>query len=351
MTCKWILLGAAMLAAIPLSARKNTDVIIMKNGDRITCEIKGLRFNTLYISVPYILGTLSVDWSRVDHLKSHQLFLVRTQNGTVYTGALSTPETSGRRPVQIDIQETSEERVTLERTQVVNVNETSTNFWQRLNGRVGMGLTYSKGNNATQYNLTSDINYPQERWSADAAYSSNLASSTGAQTSTRNEIGFSAQRLMRWNNWYYTGITDFLQSSVQGIQWQSTFAGGVGRIIKNTGATSFSLYGGFAWQRINYHQAIVPAATQQVTSGLIGSALNIFRFDRTTLTVRANLLPAVSEPGRVHFNLNSSYYVKLWGKLDWDFTFYGNWDNHPPPGFSGSDYGTSSGLSVSFGNR
>jgi len=36
-----------MLIAFPLSARENTDVILMKNGDRITCEFKALRSNTL----------------------------------------------------------------------------------------------------------------------------------------------------------------------------------------------------------------------------------------------------------------------------------------------------------------
>ena len=33
------------------------------------------------------------------------------------------------------------------------------------------------------------------------------------------------------------------------------------------------------------------------------------------------------------------------------FLFYGNWDNQPSPTLSGSDYGTSSGLSWTFGNR
>ena len=67
----------------------------MNNSDRITCEIKGLHSNTLYISVDYFLGTISVDWSKVDHIESKQLFLVRTQDGTVYTeGALPTPEDS-----------------------------------------------------------------------------------------------------------------------------------------------------------------------------------------------------------------------------------------------------------------
>ena len=346
-----LLICAAVFFPSPLFGREKTDIIVMKNGDHITCEIKGLRSNTLYISVDYILSTLSVDWSKVDHVQSKQLFLVRTQDGTVYTGALSTPETSAGRPLQIEVLESPEEKVILKRKQVVLLNETSSNFWQRLNGHIGTGFTYSKGNDSTQYNLNSDMNYPRERWSAEARYASNLTANSGASTSTRNEVGFSAMRLLRWKNWYYTGVTDFLQSSVQGIQLQSTFGGGIGRIIKNTGSTSLTVYGGFAWQRINYNEAVHPSLTQHVTSGLIGSSLKRFRFDRTTLTLNATCLPAISDPGRMHFNLSTSYYVKLFGKLDWNFTFYGNWDNRPPPRFSSSDYGTTSGLSLSFGNR
>jgi hypothetical protein len=351
MNIRLTLLCAAMLLASPLSARQKTDIIVMKNGDRITCEIKGLRSNTLYISVDYILSTLSVDWSKVDHIESKQLFLVKTQDGTVYTGMISIPETPSQRPKQIEILEAPERKVTIESTRVVDLNETSANFWQRLNGQIGTGFTYSKGNNSAQYNVNADISYPRERWSAGAIYSSNFTSNTGAKSSTRNEIAFSAQRLLRWNNWYYLGLADFLQSSVQGIRLQSTFGGGIGRNIKNTGNTSFTVYGGLAWQQINYHQAVVLSPAEGVTSGLIGTGLRIFRFDRTTLKLSANLLPAISEPGRVHFILNSSYYVKLWGKLNWNFTVYGTWDNRPPPGFSSSDYGTTSGLSLSFGNR
>jgi hypothetical protein len=61
------------------------------------------------------------------------------------------------------------------------------------------------------------------------------------------------------------------------------------------------------------------------------------------------VLPALSDPGRVRFNTNLTYYVKLFGKVDWNVSFYGNWDTQPPPGLSSSDYGTSSGLSWSFG--
>lgn len=346
-----LILLMSMLVASPILARENTDVILMKNGDRITCEIKGLSSNTLYVSIPYALGTISVDWSKVDHIESKQLFMAKTQDGTVYTGRLSTPKTVGERPIEIEIQEAPENTVTLERKKIVEVKETANNFWQRLNGQISTGFTYSKGNQSAQYNLNSDVIYPAERWSAGVAYSSNFISDTGSSNSHRNQVTLSGQRLLPWKNWYYMGLADFLQSSVQGIQLQSVFGGGIGRNIKNTGATTFTVYGGFAWQNIDYQQGIVATPSQRVTSSLIGTSLKLYRFDRTTLTLSANLLPAVSQPGRVHWSLTSSYYVKIWGKLNWNFTFYDTFDNRPPPGFAGSDYGTSSGISLTFGNR
>lgn len=340
------------LFAVPapaLQAREKSDVIVMKNGDKITCEVKGLSSNTLYISVDYILNTLSVDWTKVDHIESKQLFLVKTQAGMVYAGTLSTPKTPEGRPLQLEVWETPEKKITLERREVINAVETSASFWQRWNGDLGSGFSYSKGNQSSQYNLNSSLGYVAERWSAGASYTSTLNASTGATTSTRNQVTFQGQRMLRWNNWYYLGLVGLLQSSVQGIQLQDTFAGGIGKNIINTGATLFSVYGGLAWQQINYQQTIVPAQTQQVTTGLLGTQFKMFRFNRTTLNVNAYVLPAFSDPGRVQFNVNSSYYVKLFGQLNWNFTFYGNWDNRPPPGFAHSDYGASSGLSINFG--
>lgn len=351
MSPRKLLLWAVLLAASPLCGREKTDILLMKNGDRITCEIKGLASNVLHIKIPYILSTLSLDWTKVDHVESKQLFLVKTRDGSVHTGTLSTPASPSGRPTELQIVDAPEKTVVLERNQVVEISETSDKFWNRFNGQIGSGFSYSKGNQSTQYSLNTDVNYPRERWSAGVAYSSNLTSNTGATTSTRNDLTATAQRLLRWNNWFCTGLADFLQSSVQGIQLQSSVGGGIGRYIKRTGGTTFSVYGGFAWQGINYQQSVTPATTQNVASGLVGTELRLYRFDRTTLVVTANLLPAINQPGRVHFITNASYYVKIWSKLNWNFTFYGNWDNQPPPSFSGSDYGATSGLSLSFGSR
>jgi hypothetical protein len=348
---KTFLLSSLLMLSFPLLAREKADVLVMRNGDRLTGEIKRLDSNVLYLRLDYVLGTISVNWSKVDHIESKQLFLVKTQDGSVYSGTLSTVSSVNARPIKIEVLEPSSRKVDVDQTQVTQMEQTAENFFERFNGQIGLGSTYNRGNQTAQYSLNANVNYPRERWSASGAYTSNLASSNGASTSTRNDIQLSALRLLRWNNWYYSGLADFLQSTQQGITLQSTFGGGIGRYLRNTNRASISVLGGFAWQQINYQQNLLPSSTQHVTSALVSTQLSLFYFDRTNLNLSATVLPALSDPGRVHFNLNTSYYIRIWRKFEWNFTFYGNWDNHPPPGFSSADYGTSSGVTWRFGNQ
>ncbi len=349
MSSRVLILNCVLFLAAPLLARDKTDVLIMKNGDRMTCEIKGLNSGVLYVSVDYIDGTASVNWSKVARLESTQLFIVKTEDGSAYTGALNTAETAGGRPVKIQVVEGPRQEVEIERRQIVRMVETSEKFLQRFSGDVTWGIIYSKGNESTQYSLASETAYLRERWNAQANFSSTLSSSTGSSTSVRNSLGLNALHLLPWNNWFYGGIGDLLQSSEQGINLQSTLGGGIGRYLKNSNRANISILGGAAWQTTNYERSIVPQGTQNLATALIGTDVRFFSFSKTKLITTANLFPALSKSGRVRFNMNASYYVKLFSNLSWNLSFYGNWDNRPPPGFSGSDYGTSSGLSWTFG--
>jgi hypothetical protein len=349
MRIRALILSYALLIANPLFAHDKTDVMIMKNGDHMTCQIKGLDSGVLYVSFDYIDGTASVDWSKVARLESKQLFIVKTEDGSAYTGALSTPETAGDRPVKIQVLEGPGQEVAIDQSQIVRMVETSDKFLQRFSGDISWGIIYSKGNESTQYSLTSQTAYLRERWSAQATFSSTLSSSSGTNASTRNSLGLNALHLLPWNNWFYSGIGEFLQSSEQGINLQTTLGGGVGRYFKNTNRASISLLAGGAWQKTDYEPSIVPLGTQNLAAALITAHVRLFKFSKTNLSATANILPALSEPGRVRFDANASYYVKLFSNLSWNLSFYGNWDNRSPPGFSGSDYGTSSGLSWTFG--
>ena len=343
-----LVLALVLLFAVQLHARDKTDVLVMTNGDRMTCEVKGLDAGVLYVSFDYIDGTASVNWSKVSRIESSQLFVVKTEGGAVYSGTLRTPEASVDRPVKIEVL-AAEKEESLDRSQIVQMIATSDRFWQRFNGEVGLGVIYSKGNQSTQYSLNSQTAYVRERWSALASFNSNLSSSAGANASTRNALAFGGNHLMRWNHWFYSGMGSFLQSSEQGIALQSTVGAGIGRYFKNTNRTNISLVVGPAWQNTEYKQSVVASTHQNVAAALFYGHAEFFKFSKTNLDVTLSLLPALSEPGRFRFNTEASYYIKIVSDLKWNVFFYGNWDNRPPTGFSGSDYGTSSGLSWTFG--
>src|ERR1700739_142265 len=117
-------LSATLLLTTALFARDKTDILVMKNGDRMTCQIKGLDAGVLYVSFDYIDGTASVEWSKVARLESNQLFIVKTEDGSVYTGRLNTAETP-REPMKIEVIEPPEPAVVLESPQVISIIETS----------------------------------------------------------------------------------------------------------------------------------------------------------------------------------------------------------------------------------
>ena len=320
----------------------------MNNGDRLTCEVKGLDAGVLYASFDYVDGTVSVDWSKVVRVESEQRFLVKTTDGSVYEGTLRTPERASARPVKIQVL-AAEQETDVDQDRIVRMVATSDKFFQRFSGSVSFGVIYSKGNQSTQYTLGAQTAYIRQRWSAQANYDSNLSSSSGASVSTRNSFGVGARHLLPWNNWFYSGISQFLQSSEQGIALQSTVGGGIGRYLKNTSGMSIAVLGGAAWQNTNYKKSSTSPSNQNNVAALFAADAKMFKFSKTNLDMTASVLPALSDPGRVRFNTNASYYIKLVSNLKWNVSFYGNWDNRPPQGFSGSDYGTSSGLTWTFG--
>src|ERR1700739_1514409 len=158
MKCRHILLCLLCLLSIDahLFAREKADVLVMKNGDHLTGEIKGLDAGVLYVSFDYIDGTTSINWSEVASLESKQLFLVKTQDGSVYMGTLKTAVAGAARPVQIQVFQVAEHVHTIEKSKIVRMVATSDNFWQRFNGEVSFGTIYSKGNESTQDSLGAD---------------------------------------------------------------------------------------------------------------------------------------------------------------------------------------------------
>jgi len=77
-----------MLFTCPAFAKRRDDVIVMKNGDRFTGEIKSLQHGELIFKSEYMLESVHLDWNRVERLESKDTFIVGLSSGIRVTGSI-----------------------------------------------------------------------------------------------------------------------------------------------------------------------------------------------------------------------------------------------------------------------
>ena len=81
LVCLVLLLSGPAMAA-------KTDVVVLKNGDRITGEVKSLDRGRLKYSTDS-MGTIYIEWDDIDTLVSKEFHRVRVRGGRLYFGTLS----------------------------------------------------------------------------------------------------------------------------------------------------------------------------------------------------------------------------------------------------------------------
>ena len=111
----------------------------------MTCEIKSLDAGSLQVSLDYVDGTISVQWSRVQRLDSKRLFIVTLEDGSVYSGTLSIAEAAPDEPTKLQISSGPGSFVLIDKKRIVNMGETSEDFWQRFAVDLQSGIIYSQG--------------------------------------------------------------------------------------------------------------------------------------------------------------------------------------------------------------
>src|SRR5678816_1736023 len=76
------------LSALTTTAKSNEDVVVLKNGDRMTGEIKGLQRGELRIKADYMAEAVRLDWTRIERIESKSTFLISLVNGQLFTNVM-----------------------------------------------------------------------------------------------------------------------------------------------------------------------------------------------------------------------------------------------------------------------
>jgi hypothetical protein len=169
----WIGCVVMLLCSRSAPAADKVDVVHLKNGDRITCEIKELDRSVLSISTDP-LGNVSVHWGEVLDLRSPRKFDVQIASGMHYLGAfLASP------PGQMVLALDGGGTITVALADLIRMAPIGASVWSRIDGNLDAGFSFAQAQHETHWTVNGSASYRSLRYQ--------LTANVASQITTREE--------------------------------------------------------------------------------------------------------------------------------------------------------------------
>ena len=330
---------------LELTAVAKSDVVVLKNGDRMTGEIKGLQRGELRIKSDYMAEAVRLDWSKVESLESKSTFMIWLVDGKLVTDVMRLLPTKSSEVANFVIGN-SQEKIRVHQLDVIRITPADRGFWRRLEGSIDFGLSFTSGNDQYQTQLTATSTYRTGAHSFTASVDSAFSGQTEGTSTTRNQFTFDYRRQLN-ERWYVGGLVDLLRSDQQSLRLRTTAGGLIGRNLKQTERTRLSVFGGLVSAREHY-TALLGKPQSTNADGLVGLDFFTFRFSKTDIRSRVSVFPSLTTPGRMRLQTTSDLRIKIVKDLWWGFHLYESFDSKPPVAADKNDLGVSTTVGWKF---
>jgi hypothetical protein len=333
-----VLLG---LLSLPADAAPKTDIIIFKNGDKLTGELKSLKRGELNFNTD-ATGTISIEWDKIGQIESLQNVQVETSSGTRFFGHLELGEEPGMVVVNTGngLQEIEGERVIL----MTPIEDQGIGAFDI---DLTVGYNFAKAGGVTQANLGIDVDYRTLVRIYSLTASKTVNDSDTQELSERANLGLQYKRL--WSNrWYVNGNLVLDQNDELGLNLRTSLGGGGGRYLIQSNSMLLGLEGGL---QVSNENLVSEAEDTDSIEAVFSVDWDWFLFDSPELdwSTSLDVIPSLTESGRVRANFDSRLQWEVINDLKWGISFYSTFDNKPQTDdASTSDYGVNTTLTYEF---
>jgi hypothetical protein len=324
---------------------KRKDIVVMKNGDRFTGEVKRLENGLLYIERDYVAGNIGLDWNQMHSVQSIAAYRIVLNNGTRPEGKIE--KVPGEKAKDHDVlNHEATEEVQIASDTVVGIDTKKPTFWRQLQGSIDLGYSFSSGNGQTSTNVNTNAAYRTAAWEAATAYDSTFGGQAGASKTNRQDLQTTFAKYLNRNS-YLVALSDFLHSSQQDLTLRTTLGGGYGHYLKRTANTDLSWMAGVAVINESF-DTFTNRPSDQQAEALLGLQYSVVRFKVRDFNSQLLVFPGLSDAGLVRVTTNNSLNIKLVNNFHLTFTFWDNFDSRPPVTAKRNELGVSSGIGWSF---
>jgi hypothetical protein len=323
-------------------ARDKTDVVTLRNGDRLSGDIISLEFGILTLKTDN-MSTLSIEWPAVRAVISKFPFAIERSDGTKYHGVIATSDDGADLVVQSD---EGTARVPMEK--VERISRFSPQFWDRIDGSLAVGFSYTKSSSIQVSNVNFNANYRSTRVDGSLAFSTNTTKDSSGSTTNRDLLTSAVMFLRQSRNFW--GLLASLERD-QSLGIDARLVGGavLGRRFVQTPFTELTGIAGV----VGTGEWIVGDPTLRSSlEAIVGGRWRVFKFiePETQLNLGLYVFPSLTESGRYRSTGDLSLTHKFPHDITLGLTGYLSYDNQPPEaGAHTSDYGLTFNLGYTFG--
>jgi hypothetical protein len=338
-----LLLASALATGLAWSyERDKSDVVALRNGDHISGDIHSLEFGILTLSTDN-MSSLSIEWPAVRSIKSKFEFAVERRDGTKYYGAIATSADGADLVIQ-----SNGGSVRFPMSEVERISRFSSRFWDRINGGLSVGFSYTKSSAIQVSNVNFNANYRSTTIDSSVAFSSNTTKDSSGSTTNRELLTGAVQFLRQSRNfWGLLGSLERDQSL--GIDARLIAGAGIGRRFLQTTFTELTGVVGLVGSEEWIVDKSEPRASVEAVAG---GSWQVFKFiePKTRLNLSLYVFPSLTESGRYRSTGDLSLTHKFPHDVTVGLTGYLSYDNQPPEaGAEKSDYGVTFNLGYTFG--
>jgi len=309
------------LATLPLLAfAAKSDTLIMLNGDRITGEIKKLELGYLTYKTDDV-GTLTVKWVRVAHVESNNQFDITMYDGERHYGSIAKSDSAQMMRIV-----TYTDTIDVPMIEVVEINQIKKTFWNRLNGQVTAGLSYTRANSNLQLNAGGDLSYRAVNSSQSVSYSIIFTSAEGQDDNQRQDANYSFNWFFT-DQWYSIAVGGFQQNLQLGLESRTFAALGVGHVIIHDNENLF--LGGIGATLNN--ETSTDGEGQINNEGVVQLSYERFKIIGNSFNLNTGIAyyPSFTVENRDRVDYNLQLLWEIIGDLKWNATFKYSYDSKP----------------------
>jgi hypothetical protein len=338
---KQLLVFCLFFVSFQMVKAAKTDTIYMKNGDRITCEIKELEFGKVRVKTDDV-GIIYIEWDAILSLHTTENLEIQFYDGERLFGPLTASEDTGTAIIHTPL---VDEKIYF--VEVVGLMQIKNGFFAKIDGSIEAGLSYTRGSETFQANFNAKADYRGRNYLTGIRTNTITTIQSDRQTQENQDHSAYFRRMFLHN--YFAEYTVSIQrNTTQGLGRRTITGFLAGKDLLRKSRLQWNLSAGVLF---NNEQALDSVNSTNSGEAVFSTMFKVVKYNspKRDIYTQVSYFPSITEKERyrVQYDLNMS--LEIFSDFHFTINYYYMYDSKPRTESAlKDDFGIVTGIKYTF---